>query len=606
MIHRLGLALSLLTALLSCSDEEGRQGPDLSPPTFPLRLSRLDIALILPGSAARLEGSGFVEDADYEVWLDGQLEATPARLRLDARFINHSQLEVQAPVGALTGWPEGHFNGQISVKMTLGEARGEAALSVQFELRQQLTPQIEALPRAVYPASPVEIFGADFIQGGEGETYFELEATHIDEETGVSTILTVPRAVGYKPQGAWARDQILFDFDPSWVGIRPGRITGQIRVVNEGEGWWARGEWLALDWSLMPPIVEYIQPAASRGQATMIEGQGFIGGPHAGLTLLRFSGDFHAVTGTRSVTAEITPDWISGRALVFSMRVHYDYECRSDDLGAIPGVLIGEVKPIISWEGQSVEGPATPIQFEILPTLQVVWLRFLPAFIDSLRLFGLRSYSGEVQARIIDVIERDYEQVNLEVRLTQPMDFKDYSVVEVGGPDPNAQNLFGLDNTPGLDNCNERLDDNLAGQNADSNGAFGGVFVESFLQLSPSYGDTDNPLAHPAFDDIFAGLIEEPATPDDFPGGPRAEEVREAIRVLGNLIGNTITHELGHSLGLSRLGGCGRYHNADGPYQIMDCGSDRPFEERAELEPGRYQEWHGENLTYLKAILPKP
>ena len=82
--------------------------------------------------------------------------------------------------------------------------------------------------------------------------------------------------------------------------------------------------------------------------------------------------------------------------------------------------------------------------------------------------------------------------------------------------------------------------------------------------------------------------------------------IRRAIHTLGNLVGNTATHEIGHSLGLPRAPECGAYHNAAGDRQIMDCGADRPFEERAELTPGSNAVWTPENRRYLEEILPLP
>ena len=256
----------------------------------------------------------------------------------------------------------------------------------------------------------------------------------------------------------------------------------------------------------------------------------------------------------------------------------------------------------ITYGDQQIDGTPSPLVFEVLPTRQVVHLKFLPAFTDSLRLFGLRNVSGPVKDRVFEVIRRDYAGFNLVVQAQAPTDFLEYSTVEIGGPDPNAQGLFGLDNTTGLDTCNTRLDDNLAGQNADSNGAFGGVFVESFRQLSPRVGD--NPLASPIFDEIFDPVVNVPVTSDEFPGGARDAVVERAIRTLGNLIGNTITHEIGHSLGLTRVPGCGQYHNPPGPRQIMDCGADRPFAERAEVEPDSNGMWLEGNRIYLEQILP--
>jgi hypothetical protein len=86
--------------------------------------------------------------------------------------------------------------------------------------------------------------------------------------------------------------------------------------------------------------------------------------------------------------------------------------------------------------------------------------------------------------------------------------------------------------------------------------------------------------------------------------GVRAEQITRAVRMLGHLIGNTLSHEIGHSLGLPMYPGCGQYHNAPGELQIMDCGRDRPFLERAGLDPRGPARWTEENRQYLERILP--
>jgi hypothetical protein len=218
-----------------------------------------------------------------------------------------------------------------------------------------------------------------------------------------------------------------------------------------------------------------------------------------------------------------------------------------------------------------------------------------------LRIFGLRNVSGAVQTRVLEVLRRDYSGIGMDFRLVEPTDFLDYSIVEIGGPDPNGQQLFGLDNTPDLDHCNERLADNLAGRNADGAG-YGGIFVESFLQFSPARS-TENPLADPAFDEIFGPVMARPVDSGEYPDGPRGPVIAQAVLTLGSLIGNTATHEVGHSLGLPVFPGCGEYHTAPGPRQIMDCGADRPFTERAELD-GDHAAFNPEDLEYLQRVLP--
>jgi len=480
-------------------------------------------------------------------------------------------------------------------------------MEVGFELLQGLRPELHRIAQGVYPASPMEIQGRNFLGGGvEGKTLIDFEGRHWGEETGLERSFSVQAVLSQPPEDPqWSRDQLELIFQPSWVGIEPGWIQGRLRAINEGPGWREVSDWLEVELDLLPPLFEYVDPAASRGQAIRILGQGFLGGFMGGNSVFLLSGEFQGALGNRPIQdLEITPTWISGQEMVFSLQVHYDYSCESEDLGSEPGLLIGQATPEIHWEEQHIRGAPLEMRFEVLSSKQVIWLRFLPAFTDSLRLFGLRNYSRELQARVVEIVRRDYEGINVDIRLIEPHDFLEYAIVEVGGPDPNAQQLFGLDNTPGMDHCNQRLDDNLAGQNADGGGAYGGIFVESFLQLSPKRGESSNPLAHTLFDQTFHPLFERAAEPGEYPEGERSALIREAIRVLGNLVGNTVTHEVGHSLGLSVVPGCGQFHNGDGPNQIMDCGGDRPFEERAEIPEENRQRWTPSNRAYLERILP--
>ena len=86
--------------------------------------------------------------------------------------------------------------------------------------------------------------------------------------------------------------------------------------------------------------------------------------------------------------------------------------------------------------------------------------------------------------------------------------------------------------------------------------------------------------------------------------------MQNAILLMGNLTGHTAGHELGHAFGLAHFpetveNFAQRFHNdPPGPGLIMDAGSDRPFNERAELNGEGPAKFSDENLDYLKRILP--
>lgn len=603
------MLLVCLAGGVACSDEGGSTP---APPMFELaiELRSIDADLVVPGTAVRVRGSGFLSDATYTGQITGSVDGRAVDFPVAVRWIDDQILEVLFDAEAIDAAGPGALDGELHVTARLRDAMGEARADFDAEISVGLVPSVELTATGIYPASPFEIRGSGFLNGEEGVTVAALVGEFVTRDgqrqpVDLQDIATAP----LDPQN-WQRDAVAFDFDPSWVGITPGRFDGSLQLTNIASGG-ARieGEPVEIGFDLLPPFIEQIDPsAASRGQAINIFGQGFIGGEFGGLTSFRLEGMFATRDGLMLPTPpggiEVSPAWLSGTRLVFSLRpTDFDRQtCQSAEFGGIPAVLTGTATPIITYGGTVIEGDPTPLVFEVLPTRQVVHLKFLPAFTDSLRLFGLRNVSGPVRDRVFEVIRRDYADFNLVVQAQAPTDFLEYSTVEIGGPDPNDQSLFGLDNTTGLDTCNARLDDNLAGQNADSNGAFGGVFVESFLQLSPRVGD--NPLADPIFDEIFDPVINQPVDGDEYPGSPRDAQIERAIRTLGNLVGNTITHEIGHSLGLTRVPGCGQYHNPPGERQIMDCGADRPFAERAEVEPDSHGLWLDANRAYLERILP--
>lgn len=602
-VNRAWFLSMLAAATAGCAAGTGDSPP---PPPLPVEVQSLAAAVVLPGTRATLRGAGFLSGGQIEVTLD----AGPANgvLALPVERVDDQTLSLTFPPEQVRAIGEGALTADLTVDVDVGEAHGEATSVVHLEVRHGLEPSVVAVQPSVFPQTPFTLSGGGLLGPGEGLSLVSLRGTFTPEteatpfEVSVTEVAVEP---GQDPTTGIDRANGTALFESTWMGISPGRFEGEVQIANQGEGWTRQSGWTPVGLDLLPPTIETFTPgAASRGERITITGQGFLGA-EAGTTFIRLEGEFHPADGDPRPLPEggleISPVWLNGNTLAFSMRVRYDADCQSRDLGANPGVMIGTATPVITRDDETVEGAATAVQFEILPSKQVVWLRFLPAFTDSLRIFGLRNVSGAVQDRILEVLRRDYAGVNMDFRLVEPQDFLDFAILEIGGPDPNGQQLFGLDNTPDLDHCNERLADNLAGRNADGAG-FGGIFVESFLQFSPA-GGSENPLADPAFDALFAGVRDTPVEAGEYPDGDRSEEIARAIYALGSLVGNTATHELGHSLGLPVFPGCGEYHTAPGPLQIMDCGADRPFVERAELE-GEHAAFNPEDLEYLQQVLP--
>ena len=224
---------------------------------------------------------------------------------------------------------------------------------------------------------------------------------------------------------------------------------------------------------------------------------------------------------------------------------------------------------------------------------------------------------------------RSYKGINIEFRTEPVTDFALFENVDLVGVDPNDMGLFGYDNSPGKDNGNQRLYDQLGGVNAltqqDGYPGYGGVFVRSLMGFSKHPGQFAQPRRRaptPTFDKIFDPFRADCGGKPITLGGPRRRrrrarrrhglpgaaiarrEIACAIFVMGNLIGGTLAHEIGHSLGLANPYADGFHDAGDEPNRLMDAGGDRPFLERAELlgqGPGVFCD---DEYSYLRQIMP--
>jgi hypothetical protein len=410
-------------------------------------------------------------------------------------------------------------------------------------------------------------------------------------------------------------------------------FSGEVELVNSlktGEEF--AGSRHAIEFEMLPPRVDEISPRqGSRGQKVTIEGRGFLPDDDARETgmYLVFEGTF-TPDDTRiparifeGPTAELKVPLEVVNEQLIEQDVWYSVDRSTgllEGLGATPGFFDGRVTPVVYDSRGEQQGEAWTGNFRVLPTLQVVYVRFLPGFSRALETYGLRNVETEIRQRVLQVMRRDYARVNVEFRTEAPDDFVEYTTIEIGGPDPSGLLNFGYDNSfneAGKDIGNLYLSDYLGGVNRRSENAgflpYGGVFIESFVafsqQLFPDgFGTSD------AFDrtlePFMPGLGGDPVLATEWPQGPRRAAIQNAIDLIGNLTGHTASHEIGHSLGLSWFpttveGYEERFHNdPPGTGLIMDAGIDRPFEERAELEGAGPAVFSGDNLRYLQTILP--
>ncbi|TXC67616.1 hypothetical protein FRC91_20205 [Bradymonadales bacterium TMQ1] len=517
---------------------------------------------------------------------------------------------------------------EVSLRDEVGEvARGEFA-GARMRFVRSPGPQLSVDGEApTFVNGSLRLEGHGVLRPEEGQTWAVIEQGFVEATPGGRRDL-----VGERLPVRWSgsRERAELRLEPAIFGVHPGAYEVRVRLENElrGEAGTTRGQSeLEFGGALQPTLLASLEPvAASRGQIVTMRGRGLLGAGQGYGMILRYEGIFEPAApgapqmsfeGSRALERAV--DEVRSDELL-RQEVWYSVEGRTlEGLGATPGVFEGSITPIVfDSAGESV-GVGWQGRFEVLPTRQVVWLKYLPAFSRALDTFGLGNVEREIRDRILEVARRDFAGVNIVFVEDEPEDFSDYAVVEMGGPDPSGNRAFGYDNTfndQAKDTGNLYLNDYLGGINRQSgesfNVLFGGVFVESFTYFSPTLtpGNRD---ASEHFDRVFGpfmpGLGGEAVRGSEVGRGPRLVQIEEAVRVAGNVIGNTMVHEIGHSLGLTHLPGDWEapgtiFHNAEPGGFIMDAGSERSFEQRAELDGEGPAVFNPQNSAYLREILP--
>ncbi len=594
---------------------------------------RVEPDRLVPGTVVRLLGTNLAGESGTltEVELDGTFTATlgapnPLKASLTTAVDDDGELTIlvdqafQAALGAV----EGSFQGSISIRVYVGAPPQpvEIAAPWSFELLTTLVPDLIGFnfgSSDVYPGDAVPVDGDGLLLPGEGTTEVTIEGTFAFED-GSGTVEYVGGSalrgnLKVAPDRRGGTLLLTEDVFPPTPGIMQDATVSLSTTLTGGLRQEAPATVPATIRMNKPFISGFSPEAPGRGEKVIVEGRGFLPDPK---TLFQLNGKFHPDRGEpRDVTALlVAPDrWIDGGHVEMGMLTQTAADGSLTGLSAQPGKLQGTVTPFLyPKNGAEIDGLPWQDGFRVGPTRQMVWIRYLPTFVDTLQaLFGLGPVERDVRARVADVTSRDYADFNVEFVEDRPDHFVEYSIIEVGGPDPNSLGLFGLDNTMGKDTENIRLDDVVAGANSESANegypAFGGVFVESFIGFSPQSAEP-LPVANDRFDQIFEPfapfLCGEPVTAAEAIGQGRGG-IGEAVRVFGSIIGNTVVHEIGHSLGLTQaVAGKTQFHNLGDNGNIMDAGTDRSFFERSELDGEGPSGWHEANRAYLQKILPKP
>jgi hypothetical protein len=622
MARPLLILIAFALSLVAC--EPGKTGGQVLPA---LSVREVGPKTLVNGSRLVISGTGFSSSdvCDLLVVMRGAIDGEPFEFGVPPARVDDETLtlDISGQVASALIRPSGRLVGRLTVLRTpkIDAPVEEKGRDIDLAVAGSLSPFISGLsPSPLYVGDLVTLSGAGFL--------FPTEGASLVEFTGTMTTDLPPRVVRVEglqvpgEPGDDARETLLMTLTPDVLGILPGRFVGEVRVINYAlDGTSSTSPPFAVDLPLAPPVVDAVEPlAASRGQWIRIRGRGFTAadGLLQAATVLILEGKFTPRGGVPTALAggsalSLIPDLQADNTLLSAvLRVERDPQGELSGFGLTPGLFDGTITPVLLLGPDLVRGTPAALRFEVLPAKQVVYMRALPGFDDALAEFGLLAEKEAVKRRILEVVTRDYQGIHIEFTWEEPRDYAEYGVVEIAGRDPNGTGLFGLDNTTGKDVGNLRFNDIIGGYNADTQAsgysAYGGVFPGEFMNLSARIGD--NPLASSRFDDTFGpvapALGGTPAAPGEGDAsGMRAADVREAVRVFGNLVGSTVSHEVGHSLGLAAVDG--QFHNiGDNPGWLMDSGTYRSFEERAELDgqgPSFFEEG---SLAYLRSILPVP
>jgi hypothetical protein len=625
--------LALVLALTACG------GADEPFSARDITLSSLHPSVLLPGSRVVVTGGSFIPSfaGPSRLQLRGTLEGEKIALALPLEFVDYDRMELTWPGGAQAGLPfaTGAFSGTAAIagESSLdGLAHESGPLELQLRIASELSPQLDSLQNEVlFVNDPVVARGAGFLLGGnEGTTAAVVSGCYTP--SGEKNCTPVgPAEVAAAPLTPFDRTRAVFPFSPVIAGIRPGSFKGNVKLVNrhgKAAGSVSRESGLLMTANdILPPTVTSFSPsAASLGQYVEIAGGGFVAQTMGqSSTTIVFEGSF-AADGKPAVNASVSmvPEFASGQLARYAVNED-DQLGKAIDLRKVTGSFTGTARPVVKYGSDEVKGSATKVSLSLLPVKQVVWIRFLPTYVESLRHFGLRAADSAVRARVLAVVKRDYLGVNLDLREKVPTDFALFARVDVGGPDPNDLGLLGYDNSPGKDNGNLRLYDVIGGVNAltqqDGSPGYGGVFVDSLFAFSTHPNGLAKPVAAP--DAVFDSLF-DPFRPDtggdpvhvdelaalpavtsaQCPAEDRRIRIACAIHALGSLIGTTVSHEVAHALGLADPGGPAFHNSGDWPNEIMDGGDARPFRERAEVMGQGPGIFCARNYSYLRSILP--
>ncbi len=626
-----------LTIACGPSDDSSRYDPALEG----LSITAVNPADLVGGSQLVIRGRSFVgapfgtPSILVEGRFDNGSEAYDIKFSHPVEFVDIETLATKVDsvlldkIGGSTGSFEGTFAVQIDSEID-GKPHFSQPFPTSFRLLPFLSPSLSQFNDSglLFVNNTIEIEAQGLLLGGgEGATLAQIDGCFV-RESQEECIEISSTQIPLQTSGPFDRTHASFAFGPQVAGILPGEFHGSLTLINDhADGTIKTSETKPATYELLSPELFATTPqSVSIGQHLFLRGGGFVANESGSSTLLQIT-SVYTPDGGRPVPLEMTlvPEFVDGTTLRYTLNEDDTLGTRVD-LRAVKGVWSGTVEGQVAYGSQSISSNRLDFSIALSPVKQVVYLDFTTAYLDALRSVGLRAMDAEIRKRVAAVIRRDYQGVNLDLRLERPSDFSLYSTVEIGGKDPNGLGLLGYDNTPGKDVGNQRLYDIIGGVNAttqlDGFPGFGGVFIESLFLFSEHPGEfaQTTHLSDPLFDEIFDVFRPDrngfPVRAADLatafsldtaptcPGQTRSEQIACATWTLANLIGSTISHEIGHSLGLANPEGSSSHHLSDAPNRLMDSGSSRPFDERAQLRGQGPSIFCTEAYNYLQTILP--
>ena len=624
------LAATAMVVVAACATSSA---PD--PGLEGLALASVKPGTIVPGTNIAIGGESFVDDqwGATTLHLVGTAGGNDVDVHWPAKFVDFGAMTV-----AITGsnldevGGDGEFKGKATIDVDAvsdGNTYSTDPLSVDLFFANSLTPVASGVVDGVHFVNDeIEVDGAGFLLGGNEGTTVARVTGCFQPDAGGSCQPVASQDIPMLALAPLSREKAAFPFSPKIAGIDAGQFVGKVTVVNKQT---AQAEVaaapVATTYTLVTSQIFSVDPpAASLGQYVFVHGGGFVGGEANSVTQIELVGTFNK-TGRNpaQITMYLIPEWVEGKLVRYVLNTD-DTLGKALDLRHDTGHFTGTMTPIVSYAADTVRGVGKSVAFDIAPVKQVVYLHFQPSYVEELRDFGMRAVDSKIRDRILKVCNRAYEGVNIEFRQDPITDFALYENVELVGVDPNNMGLFGYDNSPGKDNGNLRLYDQLGGVNAttqaDGYPGYGGVFVRSLMGFSKhpgAFGEV-TPGADDGFDQIFdpfrSDLGGSPVIANDVvgvtvpvdgsacPSGQRTKQIGCAVFVLGNLIGGTLAHEIWHSLGLANPYADGFHDAGDAANRLMDAGGDRPYLERAELGgqgPGVFCD---DEYDYLRMVMP--